>query len=220
MITQDIRLRQVILWQYEEAKRLIGLVDILQAGYDRYHKDFWERWYKDVFNIDTATDFGLTIWSKILGIKFNVAFEPQSDKIAWGFGNKRRRFGHDSNYGSRSGGNVTLTTAQKRLVIKSRYFELTQRPTQDNINEFLRENFWTDEGMVYVHDPQDMTFLLYTFLYKPDPWIQFLLDNFDILPRPAGVGVSVNIFDKQSWGVSRERLNFAPPSNFGKSGVE
>lgn len=215
----DANLRQVILWQYETATQLIGVVDLMQAGYDRLELDFWENWYWDVFNIDTANDFGLGLWSKILGVKVSVDFEAQADKEAWGVGPNRRNFSPQTNFGSRDGGTVSLTTEQKRMVIRARYFQLTNRPTLDNINEFLKRYFWRGDSRVWVHDPQDMGLILYTFQYQPDGNLSFLLENMDILPRPACVGTGVRIISKTAWGVGPNRQNFSPPANFGHIGV-
>jgi hypothetical protein len=210
----DLKLRQVILWQYENAEKLIGLVDILQEGYDRQNKDFWKNWYDDVFNFNTATDFGLLIWSKILKVKLSVSFEPQLDKIGFGYGLNRKNYFKPANYGSRRGMNVGLTNDQKRTIIKARYFSLTSRPTLDNINAFLKENFWVGSNRVFVTDPMDMSIITYTFFYQPDGGLQFLLDNMEILPRPAGVGTGYNIITKKSFGYGLYRQNYSAPSNY------
>lgn len=216
MIVTMPNIREAILWQFETAARLIGLVDIVKAGYDKYSRDFWDKWYTDVFNIDTANDFGLGIWAKILGVKLSVSFEPQTAKVAFGFGANRNNFHAQTNFGSRAGGTAGLTTSQRRMVIRARHFQLTTRPTVDNINEFLRSYFWKGDSKVYVIDPQDMSQIVYTFLYQPDGELSFLLDNIDILPRPACVGVGINIITGDAkFGFGTNRANFNPPTNFG-----
>lgn len=218
MITEDVRLRQVILWQHEQAVKLIGMVDVSQAGYDRLQTDFWQKWYDDVFNIDTANDFGLSIWAMILKVKTSVDFDAQPDKLAFGYGALRKRYGH-GNYGLRLGGTTRLSTNQKRLMIRARYFSLTNRPTVDNINDFLRKYFWIGESKVYVIDSMDMSTALYTFNYTPDSELSFLINNTDLLPRPATVGVKVRIIGKKAHGYGTFRANYSQ-GNYGVVGYE
>ncbi|NIT55538.1 MAG: DUF2612 domain-containing protein, partial [Aliifodinibius sp.] len=47
----------------------------------------------DVFNLDTANDFGLSVWSVILNTPLTVENnEPEPDNSNWGFGNNRKNF--------------------------------------------------------------------------------------------------------------------------------
>lgn len=206
---------EAILWQYNNAPNLISLVNKIQEYYDKANVKFWQDWHRDVFDVDTANAFGLEVWSRILGIESGVAFEPQKDKIAFGFGKNRKRFGLKSNFGSRSGGFTGFTLEQKRLLIKARVFELTQSPTLTNINRWLKQNLWEGESKVYVSDPMNMKTAIYTFLYQPNGFVMFMLDNIDFLPRPSTVNVEYRIIGKDAFGFGRNRKNFNKPSNFG-----
>lgn len=210
-----VDLMRAILWQYEKAEDLQGIVRAQDAAHNSLVAGFWQRWYDEVFNIDTATPFGLSIWARILNVSLSVEFAPQLDKTAWGVGPNRRNFATPTNFGSREGGQVTLTTEQARLVIRARYFSLTQAPTLTNINRFLQRYFWRGEAKVWVNDPQDMSYAIYTFSYTPGGDLSFLLDNVDILPRPSAVGIEYRVIGKMSWGVGPNRRNFATPTNFG-----
>lgn len=211
----SVDLKRAIIWQYEKSEKLKALVEAQNNAHHELVQGFWERWERDVFNIDTANAFGLSIWARILDVNLSVQFAPQPDKVAFGVGPNRRNFAPPSGFGSREGGSVELTTEQARMVIRARYFSLTERPTLTNINEFLRRYFWRGDSKVYVTDPLDMSFVLYTFSYTPDGELAFLIDNMDFLPRPSTVGSSYRIVGKMSWGVGPNRRNFAPPSNFG-----
>ncbi|MFY4822008.1 DUF2612 domain-containing protein [Aliarcobacter butzleri] len=207
-------IKSVILWQYETATRYKGIIEIIEKSYNKLQADFWEKWYRDVFNIDTANDFGLYIWSLILKTPVQFDFKTSS-KTAFGFGTERKNFNSPTNFGNRNGGFTKFTTEQKRLIIKCRYFQISSRPTMDNINAFLKENFWKDDNKVFVLDSFDMQWITYSFFYQPDAFMNFLLNEANILPRPAGVGVKILIFSKTSFGFGQHRRNFAPPSNFG-----
>lgn len=216
-IREDLHanLMRAILWQYEKAPKLKKLVENQERVHNELVGEFWEGWYRDVFNLDTANAFGLSIWARILDVNLSVSFDPQPEKVAFGLGPNRRNFASPSNFGSREEGQVNLNVEQVRLAIRARYFSLTNKPTIPNINRFLQRYFWRGDSQVYVTDPQDMSFVLYTFRYTPGGDLAFLLDNTDLLPRPSGVGVSYRIIGKTSFGVGPNRRNFASPSNFG-----
>lgn len=214
-IDLHVDLAQAILWQYNNADNLISIVDYMQSLYDKANVEFWNNWFDDVFNIDTANDFGLEIWSRILDLDAGISFEPQEGKTAFGFGRERRNFQKESNFGARDGGYVGFNTEQKRLLVKARIFELTKSPTLTNINKWLKDNMWKGESRVYVWDTLDMRTAIYTFGYQPDANLLFLMNNIDFLPRPSTVNTEYRIVGKKSFGVSRERQNFSKPSNFG-----
>ena len=52
-------LLEAILWQYNDAERIVKMIENDQYWYDINIIGFFEKWYNDVFNVDTATDFGL-----------------------------------------------------------------------------------------------------------------------------------------------------------------
>ncbi|WP_163355796.1 DUF2612 domain-containing protein, partial [Escherichia coli] len=78
---------------------------------------------------------------------------------------------------------LSLTLDQKRMLIRMRYFNLTQSPTVTNINQFLKRFFWRGESKVFVLDPFDMTYMYYVFNFNPDERLRLLLENFDLMPR-------------------------------------
>jgi len=219
-------IKSVILWQYENSEKYKALISIIDDIYKEKHIRFWENWYRDVFNIDTANDFGLSIWAKILQIPSDISFDIKTDdKVAFGFNNERHNFGtpeKKSNFGNNKNGLIStaLTQEQKRIIIKCRYFQLTYKPTLDNINNFLKQNLWKDDNRVYVIDNFNMQWITYTFFYQPDHFLEFLLNYANILPRPAGVGVKIRIIQKVAFGFSKNRNNFGTPSKKSNFAVE
>lgn len=208
-------LKKAILWQYEQAVNLVGLVELMQRGYDTLYADFWERWYHDVFNVDTANDFGLNVWARILGMRMFVVGEPVQIKDAFGFHQNDMAFDH-GNFGNRGIGTdvSNLTVDNKRMAVRLRYFNLTMRPTLDNINAFLKKYLWRGNARVYCIDPQDMSEITYVFEYVPPAGLMYMIDNFDILPRPACVGVRVINTTRESFGFHSDDKAF-DQGNFG-----
>lgn len=208
----SVNLLQAILWQYENAEKLKAIIAAKQEWTNRNQTEFWANWQRDVFNIDTANAFGLSVWARILDVPLRIDIAPQENKVAFGFGINNANF-NNGNFGVIQDQSQGLTLDQQRTVIKFRYFQLTSRCTVPEINEFMASMFG-DQGNAYVYDPLDMSFVLYTFGFAPDSQLQFILDEFDLLPRPAGVGVKWQVKSEPSFGFGVYNLNFNN-GNFG-----
>ncbi|HAT1527252.1 TPA: DUF2612 domain-containing protein, partial [Morganella morganii] len=71
------------------------------------------------------------------------------------------------------------------------------------------------DSKVFVLDPLDMTYMYYVFMFNPDERLRVLLENFDLMPRPSGVGVRYRVVAKIAFGTGKYRKNFLK-SNFGE----
>lgn len=206
----DIDLTQALLWQYNSAERLQSLLAAKQAWYGQEHSAFWEAWVRDVFDLTTADDFGLTVWATILGVPLVANAAPTDARPVFGFGADNLNF-FESNFGRDTGTVISLTTEQKRLILRLRVFQLISDGCVPSINEMLGLIFG-DQGRVYVLDGEDMT-CEYVFQFFPSSRVLFVLENYDILPRPAGVQLRVLINPGDSFGFDPYYLNFEN-SNF------
>ncbi|MFN6885292.1 DUF2612 domain-containing protein, partial [Proteus mirabilis] len=160
-------LLQAILWQYENADKLKSLAHFKADYFHQSTVLFWQNWYRDIFNIDTANDFGLAVWGRILDVPLGIDISPsEKTKIGFGFGKKKANF--NANFRRNTDYTLSLTLDQKRMLIRMRYFNLTQSPTVTNINQFLKRFFWRGESKVFVLDPFDMTYMYYVFNFNPD----------------------------------------------------
>lgn len=208
----SVDLLQAILWQYNDASKLISLAQQKSEWYEENQRDFWDNWYTDVFNLQTANDFGLAVWARILNVPLVATVPASEDRPVFGFGIHNLNF-FNGNFGRDVSGTVNLTTEQKRLVLRLRYFQLISNGTVPEINAFLRLLFGS-EGAVYVLDSLDMSFAVYVFDFVPAASVLFVLEQFDLLPRPAGVGTSILISPGDSFGFAPYYLNFEN-GNFG-----
>lgn len=178
----SVDLMRAILWQYTDAARLIALLQAKQDWYDENQTAFWQNWYDDVFNLQTANDFGLSVWAIILGLPLAVAPDDSAGQDIFGFAADDFNFNH-GNFAS-DGAQIILTTEQKRLVLRLRYYQLTTRHSVTQANAIMAAVF--GPGEVYVVDSLLMK-IRYVFAAAPSPQVQFILTNYDLLPRPAGV---------------------------------
>lgn len=201
----SVNLMRALLWQHNEALRLETLLALKQNWYDIEARDFWENWVRDVFNLQTANDFGLAVWAIILGVPLSSGDTPDDpDKPIFGFADDDVNF-DNGNFAAWLG--LPLTTAQRRLILRLRFFQLTTRGTVPEINAFMSTLF-SDLGTVYVSDGLDMS-ARYVFGFPLSPDLEAVLAGFDLLPRPAGVKVDYAVIpDAEGWGFGRYHLNF------------
>jgi hypothetical protein len=211
-IDYNVNLLQALLWQYNEALRLQSLLEQKQEWYNTEYSEFWENWYRDVFDLRTANDFGLSVWAIILNIPLTITTNLTPSANIWGFGSFRKNFNRGNFAPSTSG--IKLTLAQKRLVLQLRYFQLVTRGAIPEINRFLNYVF-ADYGKVYAQDGLDMT-MNYVFTFQPPAQLRFVLESFDVLPRPAAVEVNYVVLIRETFGFGPFHKNFNR-GNFGSN---
>lgn len=219
-IDYSVDLLKTILWQYDSAPNLRGMIERKNEWYLRAQSKFWKDWERDVFDLNTANDFGLSVWAIILGVPLNYGVKGTGARGVWGFGQfnynytqKRPPLDIGYNFGRDSDATVQLTLEQKRLVLRLRYFQITSDCTVADVNRILFEVFG-HLGRASVQDNEVMSEVIYAFEFAPPSTVITVLENFDILPRPAGVGRKVLIDPRGRFGFKPYYLNFVN-SNFG-----
>lgn len=194
-----------LLWQHDNASRLRAIVEAEQRWFDEHQTAFWSNWVRDVFDLRTANNFGLSVWAIILNMPLLVFVESSGTREVFGFEPYGLNFSN-GNFGRDSDAALSLTTEQRRLALRLRYFQLVSRGTVPEVNQFLKELFG-DQGPAYVLDGGDMT-ATYVFAYLPEPNVLYVLQQFDLLPRPAGVEINVLINPGDGFGFAPFYLNF------------
>lgn len=182
----SVDLVRALLWQHDNATALRSLIESKQDWYNINQSTFWANWYRDVFNIDTANDFGLAVWGRILNVGLGLQVDSTIGIPHFGFGIYHRNF-ENGNFARATSGEQALSTDQKRLIIRLRYYQLISRGTVVEINEAMARIFG-DLGQVFVRDPLDMSKITYVFKFEPSSRIRLILDRMNLLPRPSGIG--------------------------------
>ena len=205
----SVDILRALLWRNNSAVNIQALLAFKQANYDADSRDFWENWIRDVFDLRTANEFGLNVWSIILGLNITiaptVAPTPSVPGSNWGYGADRQNY-FDANYGP-SAGDVSLPIEDARVMLRLRYYQLTTNGNVSSINLILQDVFG-HLGSSFVTDNLDMT-MHYTFLFQLSSSIQIALSNFDLLPRPSGVLVTFAVdFANANFGFGEFRKNF------------
>lgn len=209
----SVNLMKALLWEYNEALNLQTILQLKQDWYETNQDDFWTNWIRDVFDMRTANEFGLSVWSIILDLPLFTSSKPDSiTKPTFGFDNAYFKNFDRGNFSSKTGGTTSLPLETKRLALRLRYFGLTTSGTVPEINRFMNYLF-ANYGRVVLEDNQNMT-QTYVFFFPVTSDLQTLFGDLDILPRPAGVGSAWRDATKKSFGFGNFGLNFNR-GNFG-----
>jgi hypothetical protein len=189
---------RVLLWQYNNANHLEGLLRLKQTFYNENQRDFWQSWINDVFNLNTCNLFGVSVWSKILDYPLTLEVNKSPGNYpAFSFSDdvgvstspiKNFSYG---NFATPADEFENLTLDQNRLLLKLRYFNLITDASVSHINFILSIVFGS--GVSYVQDNQDMT-LTYVFKYL-EATTRYFLVELDLLPRPSGVSYTIEVND-------------------------
>jgi hypothetical protein len=198
----SVDLLRAILWQYNDAAKLQSLLTQKQAWYDETQTTFWTDWVRDVFNLLTANEFGLSVWGVILGIPLSIGLPGTGARPVWGFGVHNQNFEH-GNFGRDSAGVAGLTVEQKRIILRLRYYQLVSDGSAPWANYVLKQVF----GMGYVLDPEDMT-CTYVFPVALPQAVLSVIQTYDLLPRPAGVQINILVDPGKVFGFDPYYQNF------------
>ena len=164
-----VNLLDCILWQYNKAERLQAIIQACQDEFNGNVRDFWNDFYTNIFNIDTANTFGLTVWGILLGVERPTYTE---------------------------GGVIHYYSDNMyRLFLKSRIMMFQMDGSVYQINKYI--NYLFPDKPIYVIDNLDMTMSI-NFYYTPSAEEWQVLNNPDFLPRPSGVMIDLKSIDPEN----------------------
>jgi hypothetical protein len=205
----SINILSCLDWQRSNADKFKAFIQEKQDWYATNFCDEWNNWFDDVFNLATANDFGLAVWSIILDEQLFGIIDPAEENYpAWGFGTNKKNF-NNGNFSPGSGSSYIFSTEEKRTLLFLKAYILHMRGTvsgENGINQSLFRIF--GEKTLTCIDNRDMTF---TYLLYDESISGFIIElyNRDLLPRPAGIDVSLVInAGFQSWGFGTNHSNF------------
>jgi hypothetical protein len=206
----NINLLTALDWQRSNADNFKAFI---QAKHDWYQTNFcdeYNNFFDDVFNLDTANDFGLSIWSIILDEK--IFGESQPARVgypAFGFGPNKKNF-NNGNFSPGAGGSYSFSTEEKRILLKLKAYILHMSgPVSGGSNSINQSLFRIFDGKkITCIDNRDMTF---TYLLYDATLAGFAIELFnrDLLPRPACIDISLVLkAGVKAWGFGPNRSNF------------
>lgn len=188
----EIKIDRALDWQRSNATQLNALIASKQTWYDENVTGFISDWFTDVFNLDTANDFGLAVWSVILDEPlYDYYVGSSEDYPAFGFGSAFKNFGR-GNFASNTATTVSFSTEEKRQILKLKAYILHMSGNVADINAALANIFGA--GIMWAENNLDMSMTYYVAESFDVDFAGELRDR-DLLPRPTTVKIDgVNVY--------------------------
>lgn len=204
MIDNDVNLLRCLLWQHDNAEALKHLIRAKQDWYDENHVEFWRNWFRDVFDLRTANEFGLAVWARILGVRMDIGVGASSGS-KFGFGTNHQNF-NNGGFGRAVPGSISMTIEQRRIVLRARYLQLVSRGTVPEINMGLKL-LVGHLGPSWVVDHGNMSTTVY-FQFPEDSQLRLILEHYKLIPVPTGVKVYYLFAPRDGFGFGPVKQNF------------
>lgn len=180
-----------VISQYANSPRLDALIENINSSIDPTVNV--DAFFDNMFNIDTATGYGLDVWGRILGVErtLSVAFDDEylgmNEAQPGSFPFGQAPFFN----GQQLTNNFDLTdSAYRVLLLAKALFNITDGSIL-SINTILLLLF-PARGNCYVVDNLDMT-MAYKFEFALTSVELAIVGQSDVLPRPSGVLASLDV---------------------------
>ena len=181
--------RRTIISQYANSAVVGAIIDAFNDAVDP--SAAIQALVDNVVNVQTATGWGLQVWGRIVGVG-NVLKLPAATYLGFAQANDPNE-GNFSNSilfnGQAATTNYVLSDDNYRTLILAKGLYNISDCSIPSINRVLMLLFG-EYGQCYCTDGRNMT-MTYTFSFVLSPVQYAIVTQSGILPRPAGVSVSV-----------------------------
>lgn len=177
-----------IISQYANSPILYQLVQNFNSYFDQSQN--LDAFYDDIWNIQTATGYGLDLWGRIVGVS---RYLPVVQGEYFGYeeaGNLNAgRFGTAPFYGGQTlTSNFPLSDTAFRTLIYAKALANITDCAIPSINKLLATIF-SGRGDCHIVDGLNMT-MKYVFNFPTTAVEQSIIVNSGVFPRPSGIYVS------------------------------
>jgi hypothetical protein len=183
---------QTLISQYAQSPVLTALIDNLSEYFDQSAN--WNNFYQYVWNIDTAQNWGLDFWGKILGVSRYVEIPITAEYLGFeGSGGTASGypFGVGVFYsGSTSTQTYALLDPDYRTLLYAKAFANICRTCIPVLNQLMRLLF-PGLGDTYCLDNGNMA-MTYYLGWVPTPIQLAIVEQSGAVPHPTGVAVSIS----------------------------
>lgn len=205
--TCDINLLSALDWQRSAADIAKQFIENEQRWMEENHCKFWTDWQRDVFNLATANDFGLAVWSIILDEDvFGFQAASPDDYPNWGFGIDDENF-YNGSFASENAITYEFTTSQKRILLQLKAFKVLAMSGPIIQTNTAMENIF-GKGVILAFDNFDMS---YVYQLSDTTISGFIseINKRDLFPRPIGIKISgIRLVETVTWGFAELDENF------------
>ena len=184
--------RQTVISQYAGKSVLLSLIETFNDAVDQSANI--DLFYNAIFNVATATGYGLDVWGRIVGVS-RVLTIPGGDYFGFaGAGPTIFGFGQAPFWaGSPPSYNYALLDEPYRLLIMVKSFANIMAATTPNYNKLLNTLF-PNRGNCYCQDNGNMQ-MTCVFEFPLQPWEIAILTQSGALSAPTGVGLNIMVID-------------------------
>ena len=179
---------QTILSQYANSPVILQWIDYFSQNVDP--TESIDAFYDQLWNVETAVGYGLDVWGRIVGVERTITgatqkyfgFQEAGDLSADPFNQSPFYSGEALT------GNSTLSDDAFRTLIMAKAAANIWDGSIPGLNLIMRTLL---PGLVcFVTDGQNMT-MTYTFQFTLSALQIAILQNTNVLPRPAGVSATI-----------------------------
>lgn len=187
--TFQFDLTPVLLAQYANSPNMLQLMNFMNQWIDPAQNI--DLFYYNIWNIQSANGIGLDIWGRIVGIPRTIQLSSTQQYFGFHEGNPSFfPFNNEPFYnGPLHGTLFTLLDDSYRILILTKALANISNFTAPSINKLLSFMF-AGRGSCYVLELSRMQ-IEYVFNFPLQAWEQSVLLQSTLMPRPAGVGVTI-----------------------------
>lgn len=175
-----------IISQYANSPRIAAILSALE---DAAIPD-WDAFFADMWDLTTATGYGLDVWGRIVGVSRVLQIPEPGDYFGFDEGDGYETFGHGPFYaGGASTNSFSLSDDAYRALIFAKAALNITNASASSINAIMMALFST-YGNCYVRDDGGMA-MTYVFGDTLSSVDFAIVTQSGVLPRPAGVQTAV-----------------------------
>lgn len=199
-----------ILTQYSASTKLLSIIDTFNqaVSIDEFTDEFITR----VWDLTTNESYGLDVWGKIVGVSRYITAPIESDSFGFseadnGAPDYPLPF-NDAPFfaGVQETTSVRLSDDAYRTLILCKAFSNISIATIPEINKFLRMLF-DGRGKAYCVNYRDMAIGI-TLEFSLAPFEEAILSNYEVVPIPSGVKLSIHQIVPPYFGFSADAYPF------------
>lgn len=180
-----------ILSQYANSPAICTIIDAWNQAIDP--SALIDKWYANVWDVQTAVGYGLDVWGRIVGVS-RVLNVSGVTYLGWNEANDLTEDSWNNGIwysGTSATNNVLLSDDAFRTLIYAKALANISDNSITSINKILTTLF-SAYGEPYVQDNGNMS-MTYVFNFHPTAAQISIIQNSGVLPRPSGVAVNYSI---------------------------
>lgn len=177
-------LEQTILAQYANSPTLIAWVEYLNQSIDP--QNLINIFYANVWNVDTATGYGLDVWGRIVGVSRIISIPGSSTYLGFKESSSGITFNNAQFWGGEQDSeNYVLSDSAFRQLILLKAYSNVNGSSLSEYNTMLLTLF-PNRGEVFIHNVAPMQCLI-SFNFILTPIEKAILQQDTALVPPTGV---------------------------------